>query len=73
MPSHEQHILRILGEAQEPLYPSEIAERLNTELGPTGAYTTVEVVNRLQALGDQVAQGSEGGWTLNRLQRNFAQ
>jgi hypothetical protein len=36
MPSHEEHILRILGEATDPLFPSEIAERLNRELGPSG-------------------------------------
>jgi len=29
----EKHILRILGEATEPLSPSEITDRLNHELG----------------------------------------
>jgi len=69
MPTHEEHILRILGEAQEPLYPSEIAERLNRELGPVGAFTAVEIVNRLQALGNQVSQVGEGGWTLKESQQ----
>jgi hypothetical protein len=27
MPTHEEHIVRILGEATEPLFPSEIAEK----------------------------------------------
>jgi len=66
MPTHEEHILRILGETQEPLYASEIAERLNREVGPRGAYTATEVVKSLQALGDRVAQLPDGGWTLKR-------
>jgi hypothetical protein len=30
MPTHEEHILRILGEATDPMFPSEITELLNT-------------------------------------------
>ena len=37
MPSHEEHILRILGEATEPLFTSEIAERWNLQLRPAVA------------------------------------
>ncbi len=67
MPSHEEHILRILGEAADPLFPSEIAERLNRELGPSGAYTSLEIVARLKHLSDQVAQTPDGRWMLKRL------
>jgi len=35
----EKHILRILGEATEPLSPSEITDRLNHELGAGSPYT----------------------------------
>jgi hypothetical protein len=68
MTNHEQLILRLLSETREPLYPSEIAEHLNQELGPPGAYTAVEVVNCLLILGDRVAQAPEGGWMLKRLE-----
>jgi hypothetical protein len=66
MPTHEEHILRILGEVTEPLFPSEIAERLNHELGPGAAYTPTEIVTRLQALEKELAQQSDGRWTLKR-------
>lgn len=66
MADHDLAILRILGEAQEPLYPSEIAERLNRELGPPGTYTAVDVVNRLLTLDNRVVQAPEGGWMLIR-------
>ena len=66
MSTEEEHIVRVLRESPEPLFPSEIAERLNGELGPGAAYTTTEVVTRLIALGDRVAQLPDGGWTLKR-------
>ena len=66
MPTHEERILRILSEAQEPLYASEIADRMNKDVGPKAAYTAIEVVNRLQNLGEQVVQLPEGGWTLRQ-------
>jgi hypothetical protein len=65
MPTHEEHILSILGEATEPLFPSEITERLNRELGGT-AYTMTEVVMRLKSLGEQVSQMPDGRWTSKR-------
>jgi hypothetical protein len=46
MPSHEGHILGILGEAIEPMFPSEIKELLNHELRPGAAHTTTEVATR---------------------------
>jgi len=67
MPSHEHHILRILGEASEAIFPSEIAEQLNRELGPGGAYTSLEIVARLHQMSDQVAQLADGRWMLKRL------
>ena len=68
MPTYEQHILLILGEATEPLFTSEIAERLNRELGDAAAaYTTTEVVMGLKRLREQVAQLPDGRWMLKRL------
>ena len=69
MPTHEEHIMRILGEAAEPLFPSEIAERLNHELRPGAAYTATEVVTRLQDLEKEIEQLSDGRWMLKRLIR----
>ena len=69
MPTHEEHILRILGEATEPLFPSEITELLNHELRPGAAYMTTEVATRLQALEREVAQLPDGRWMLKRLLR----
>jgi hypothetical protein len=64
MPSHEEHILRILGEATEPLFTSEIAERLNLQLRPAVAYTTIEVGRVLQGLHEQAALLADGRWVL---------
>jgi hypothetical protein len=67
MPSHEEHILRILGEATEPMFPSEIAGLLNGELGRGPAYTTRGVVRLLQGLHEQAVQLADGRWMLKRL------
>lgn len=67
MPTHEEHILRILGEAIDPLFPSDVAEQLNRELGPGAAYTSLEIVARLKRMSDQVAQLPDGRWMLKRL------
>lgn len=67
MPTHEEHILRILGEATEPLFTSEITERLNHELRPDAAYTAAEIVGRLKSMSEQVAQLPDGRWMLKRL------
>lgn len=59
-----RHILRILGEAIEPLFLSEISDRLNRERGagpPNG-----QVVMYLQSLGKRVEQLPAGLWTLNQ-------
>ena len=44
--TYEEHIVRILGEATEPLFPSEITYRLNQELGRGKARTMTGVVMR---------------------------
>ena len=67
MATHEQqHVLRILHEADGPLYPSEIAELLNHQLRLGAAFTRQEVVRSLQALEKQVTQLQDGRWILNR-------
>lgn len=67
MPTHEKSILRILGEAEEPLFASEIAEHLNSELRPDSAYSTVEVAKWMKSMSEQVAPLLEGRWMLKRL------
>ena len=69
MPTHEEHILRILSEAADPLFASEITELLNHELRPGAAFTTTDVMTRLQALEGEVAQLPDGRWMLRRLMR----
>ena len=61
----EKHILRILGEATEPLSPSEITDRLNHELGAGSPYTMTGIVKCLQAL-QEVTQLRDGRWMLKR-------
>ena len=43
MRTHEERILRVLGKAVEPLFTSEITERLNNELGGKERYTMSEI------------------------------
>jgi predicted Zn-ribbon and HTH transcriptional regulator len=66
MPTQDERIVRILGQATEPLYTSEITKRLNHELGGKAAYTMAEISTRLQGLGAQVAQLTDGRWKLER-------
>jgi hypothetical protein len=63
----EECILRILGEATEALFSSEIAERLNKELRPDRAYPIPEIVQHLKGMSDQVGQLPDGRWMLKRL------
>jgi hypothetical protein len=63
MPTHAEHILRILSEA-EPLFASEIAELLNLQLRPAAAYTTIEVGRVLRGLREEAVQLAEGRWML---------
>jgi hypothetical protein len=66
MPTDDEYILRILGEATEPLFPSEITDRLNRERGRGAAQTMTEVVMRLKSLAPRVTQLPDGRWILNR-------
>ena len=63
MPTNRQHIHCILSEAPEPLFPSEIANQLNHELGVAPAYTSAEVIRLLFAM-SEVTQRPDGRWTL---------
>ena len=65
MPTFEEHILRILGEATEPLFASEIADHLNRELQTR--YTNTGTVGLLKRLPEKVAQLPDGRWMLKRL------
>lgn len=67
MPTHEEQILSILSEAAEPLFASEIAERLNLQLRPAVAYTTIEVGRALQGLHELAVLLADGRWMLKRL------
>ena len=62
----ETYILRVLGESPDPLFPSEITERLNSELGSGATYTMTEVVMLLKTLDREVEQLPDGRWTLKR-------
>ena len=64
--SEEDVILRILSDAVEPLFPSEIADSLNREFNGKSVYTMTQVVMRLQKLGKIVVQVPDGRWTLKR-------
>lgn len=69
MPSHDSHILRILGAAIESKYcltPEQITERLNKELGGD-AYTEAEIKKRLDAL-EEVCK-SENRYCLKHKRR----
>lgn len=62
----ESSILRILRETTDPLFPSEITERLNSELASGAAYTMTEVAMLLKTLDREVEQLRDGRWTLKQ-------
>jgi hypothetical protein len=64
MPTPEEQILSILSEAAEPLFASEIGERLNLQLRPAVAYTTIEVGRVLQGLREQAVLLADERWVL---------
>ncbi|MDP9159294.1 MAG: hypothetical protein M3O09_03575 [Acidobacteriota bacterium] len=66
MRTSEEDILRILSDATEPLFPSEITDSLNRELNGKSVYTMTQVVMRLQKLGKIVVQVPDGRWTLKQ-------
>jgi hypothetical protein len=61
----DEIIVRILGEAKDALFPSEITDHLNQELGQT-RYRVTEVVICRSSLKQQTSQLSDGRWTLKR-------
>jgi hypothetical protein len=67
MVTHEQrHVLSILHEAGDALYPSEITELLNHELRLGVAFTRQEVIRNLHDLEKEVTQLIDGRWMLKR-------
>jgi hypothetical protein len=60
----EGYILRILSEARDPLFPSEVTERVNYELTCGAPYTMTEVAMRLMTMNRAVNQLPDGRWTL---------
>jgi hypothetical protein len=64
MPSYEDQVRRILREAGEPLWASEITERLNAEVGAV-AYTVDEIASRLTTIA-AVRSLPDGRWELVR-------
>lgn len=61
-----EHILRVLGEATQPLFVSEITDCLNRELSSGPAFDNSEILRTLQPLYEQVALLGDGRWTLKR-------
>jgi hypothetical protein len=64
MPTDEDHIRRILREAGEPLWASEITERLNGEVG-AAAYTVDKIAGRLMTM-SEIRSLPDGRWELVR-------
>ena len=62
----EHYILRILSEAEVPLFPSEIAERVNFELVSGAPYSMTEVAMLLMTMTLEVDQLPDGRWALKR-------
>ena len=60
----DEHILRILAEANEGLFSSELTERLNKEVRPDSAYTTAQIAHHLKVMADHVVQLLDGRWML---------
>jgi len=66
MTPEQQHIVRILGEAIEPLFLSDIAGSLNAQLSSGAYFNRNEVIKNLESLYEQVTQLRDGRWTLRR-------
>jgi hypothetical protein len=62
MPTEEDDIRRILRDAGEPLWASEITERLNAMIGMV-AFTVNQIAARLIAM-DDVRSLPDGRWEL---------
>ena len=59
--------MRILSQAPEPLFPSQIAELLNQELRLGAAYTATDVATRLLTLEGKISRLADGRWMLKRV------
>jgi hypothetical protein len=59
----EGYLLRILTEAQSPLFPSQVTERANYELLSGDPFTMTEVAMRLMSMDNSVDQLSDGSWS----------
>jgi hypothetical protein len=66
----ESYILRILADAESPLFPSQVTERVNYELMSGDAFTMTEVAMRLMTMHHAVDQLSDGSWTV-KASSNF--
>jgi hypothetical protein len=62
----EHYILRILSDAKDPLFPSEITARVNYELMSGTPYSMTEVAIRLMNMDSEVDQLPDGRWALKR-------
>jgi hypothetical protein len=70
MATHEQqHVLRILHQASNALYPSEIAELINHELRLGAAFTRQEVIMNREALEKGVTQLIDGRWARGKISK----
>jgi len=69
MTTEQEQIVRVLSEATEPLFVSEIADSLNAELSSGPAFEKSEVMQHLQSLYNQVVLLQDGRWTLRRRMR----
>ena len=62
----EERILHVCRQSTEPLYTSEITDRLNRETSGKAAYTMSEIATRMQGLTAQITQLTDGRWMLKR-------
>jgi hypothetical protein len=61
---HEEQIISILVEANDPLYLSDITNQLNRRMG--ARFTGIEVMMALSELTPQLEQDGQGRWMLKR-------
>jgi hypothetical protein len=63
---HEEQIISILAEAADPLYLSDITNKLNGRTGAPTPFTTIQVMMALTELAPQLEQDGQGRWMLKR-------
>jgi hypothetical protein len=69
MSTLDEHILRILAEATEGLFSSELTERLNKEVRPDSAYTSAQIAHHLKVMSEKFVQLLDGRWMLEKIRR----